>query len=79
MAKLGEICLINPKSCTLRDDTEVSFIPMTKVGEHGEFDASEIKNYSEKRKASQIFKMAIFYLRKLHLVWKMEKVQSPII
>ena len=46
MAKLGEVCLINPKSCTLRDDTEVSFIPMTKVGEHGEFDASEIKNYS---------------------------------
>ena len=50
MAKLGEICLINPKSCTLRDDTEVSFIPMTKVGEHGEFDASEIKNYSEVKK-----------------------------
>ena len=31
MAKLGEVCLINPKSCTLRDDTEVSFIPMTKL------------------------------------------------
>ena len=52
MAKLGEVCLINPKSCTLRDDTEVSFIPMTKVGEHGEFDASEIKNYSEVKKTS---------------------------
>ena len=50
MARLGEVCLINPKSCTLRDDTEVSFIPMTKVGEHGEFDASEIKNYSEVKK-----------------------------
>ena len=50
MVKLGEVCLINPKSCTLRDDTEVSFIPMTKVGEHGEFDASEIKNYSEVKK-----------------------------
>lgn len=50
MAKLGEVCLINPKSCTLKDDTEVSFIPMTKVGEHGEFDASEIKNYSEVKK-----------------------------
>jgi len=50
MAKLGEVCSINPKSCTLRDDTEVSFIPMTKVGEHGEFDASEIKNYSEVKK-----------------------------
>mgnify|MGYP005877899935 CR=1 FL=1 len=50
MEKLGEVCLINPKSCTLRDDTEVSFIPMTKVGEHGEFDASEIKNYSEVKK-----------------------------
>ena len=50
MAKLGEVCLIHPKSCTLRDDTEVSFIPMTKVGEHGEFDASEIKNYSEVKK-----------------------------
>ena len=50
MVKLGEVCLINPKSCTLRDDTEVSFIPMTKVGEHGEFDASEIKNYSGVKK-----------------------------
>ena len=50
MAKLGEVCLINPKSCTLKDDTEVSFIPMTKVGEHGEFDASEIKNYLEVKK-----------------------------
>ena len=30
--------------------TDVSFIPMTKVGEHGEFDASEIKNYSEVKK-----------------------------
>lgn len=50
MAKLGEVCVINPKGCTLRDDTVVSFIPMTKVGEHGEFDASEIKNYSEVKK-----------------------------
>ena len=50
MEKLGEVCLINPKSCTLRGDTGVSFIPMTKVGEHGEFDASEIKNYSEVKK-----------------------------
>ena len=50
MAKLGEVCLINPKSCALRDDTEVSFVPMTKVGECGEFDASEIKHYSEVKK-----------------------------
>ena len=50
MAKLGEVCLINPKSCALRDDTEVSFVPMTKVGERGEFDASEIKHYSEVKK-----------------------------
>ena len=50
MAKLGEVCTINPRSYALEDDIEVSFIPMTKVGEHGEFDASEIKNYSEVKK-----------------------------
>ena len=50
MAKLGEVCLINPKSYVLGDDTEVSFVPMTKVGEHGEFNASEIKNYAEVKK-----------------------------
>jgi type I restriction enzyme S subunit len=50
MAKLGEVCSINPRSYALEDDIEVSFIPMTKVGEHGEFDASEIKNYSEVKK-----------------------------
>lgn len=47
MAKLGEICTINPKGYSLSEDVEVSFVSMTKVGEHGEFDSSEIKKYSE--------------------------------
>ena len=50
MAKLKDICTINPKNVTLEDDLEVSFVPMPKVGEQGEFDSSEIKTYQEVKK-----------------------------
>ena len=50
MAKLKDICTINPKNVTLEDDLEVSFVPMPKVGEQGEFDPSEIKTYQEVKK-----------------------------
>lgn len=50
MARLGDICIINPKAPVLADDLEVSFVPMPKVGEQGEFDPSEIKEYREVKK-----------------------------
>ena len=55
MAKLGEICTINPKVYSLSEEVEVSFVSMTKVGEHGEFDSSEIKKYSEAKKGFTSF------------------------
>ncbi len=50
MVRLGDICIINPKAPVLADDLEVSFVPMPKVGEQGEFDPSEIKEYREVKK-----------------------------
>ena len=50
MARLEDICIINPKAPVLADDLEVSFVPMPKVGEQGEFDPSEIKEYREVKK-----------------------------
>ena len=50
MAKIKDICTINPKGITLEDDLEVSFVPMPKVGEQGEFDPSEIRTYREVKK-----------------------------
>ena len=50
MAKIKDICTINPKGITLEDDLEVSFVPMPRVGEQGEFDPSEIRTYREVKK-----------------------------
>ena len=50
MVKLKDICTINPKATILVDDLEVSFVPMPKVGEQGEFDPSEIRTYQEVKK-----------------------------
>lgn len=50
MAKLKEFCTINPKAPVLTDDLEVSFVPMPRVGEQGEFDPSEIKEYRKVKK-----------------------------
>ena len=50
MAKLKDFCTINPKAPVLADDIEVSFVPMPKVGEQGEFDPSEIREYQEVKK-----------------------------
>ena len=50
MAKLKDFCTINPKASVLADDLEVSFVPMPKVGEQGEFDPSESKEYREVKK-----------------------------
>ena len=50
MAKIKDICTINPKAPILADDVEVSFVPMPKVGEQGEFDPSETKAYQDVKK-----------------------------
>ena len=55
MVKLGDICVINPKSPVFEDDFFVSFVPMQKVGENGEFDASDMKKYSEVKKGFTYF------------------------
>ena len=54
--RLGEICVINPKAPALDDDINVSFVPMPKVGENGEFDPSEIKKYHEVKKGFTYFR-----------------------
>ena len=50
IVKLKDICTINPKAPVLVEDLEVSFVPMPKVGEQGEFDPSEIRTYQEVKK-----------------------------
>ena len=53
--KLKEICLLNPKPEHIDDSLPVSFVPMAKVGERGEFDPSEIKTYQEVKKGFTYF------------------------
>ena len=55
MAKLGDICIINPKTPVIDDNCTVSFVPMPRVGENGEFDASDIKMYHEVKKGFTYF------------------------
>ena len=56
MAKLGEVCEVNPKIEKYEDDFKVSFVPMPKVSETGEIDTSEVRNYSEVKKGFTGFK-----------------------
>lgn len=55
MAKLGDICIINPKSPGFDDTLAVSFVPMPRVGENGEFDPSETREYHEVKKGFTYF------------------------
>ena len=55
MARLKDVCTINPKSPGFQDDFAVSFVPMPKVGENGEFDPSEVKTYQEVKKGFTYF------------------------
>ena len=55
MARLGDICIINPKSPGFDDTLAVSFVPMPKVGENGEFDPSETRKYHEVKKGFTYF------------------------
>lgn len=56
MVKLGDVCTINPKSPGFQDELTVSFVPMPKIGENGEFDPSEIKTYQEVKKGFTYFR-----------------------
>lgn len=53
--KLKDICIINPKSPGFQDDLSVSFVPMSKIGEQGEFDPSEVRTYQEVKKGFTYF------------------------
>lgn len=55
MARLGDICIINPKSPGFDDTLAVSFVPMPKVGENGEFDPSETREYHKVKKGFTYF------------------------
>lgn len=55
MAKLKELCTINPKSPSLNDDFEVSFIPMQNVSEDGNIDYSITKKYIDVKKGFSNF------------------------
>ena len=50
-----DVCTINPKAPTLEDDLQVSFVPMPRVGENGEFDPSEIREYKDVKKGFTYF------------------------
>ena len=53
--RLGEVCIINPSMTSLSDDYEVSFVPMPKVSEDGEIDASTVKQFAEVKKGFTYF------------------------
>ena len=55
MARLGDICTINPRGKTFQDDFMVSFVAMQNVSEQGTVDASIIKHYGEVKKGFTYF------------------------
>lgn len=56
MAKLGDVCEINPKAEVISDDTEVSFIPMQNVTNDGKIDTSVIKKYNDVKRGFTNFR-----------------------
>lgn len=50
MARLGDVCIINPKGKSLDDDCDVSFVPMQSVSEDGTVDVTTIRKYGEVKK-----------------------------
>ena len=53
--RLKELCMINPKSPSLNDDFEVSFIPMQNISEEGDIDYSITKKYIDVKKGFSNF------------------------
>lgn len=56
MAKLGDVCFINPKGQLMDDDCEVSFVPMQSVSEDGAVDVNTIRKYGEVKKGFTNFR-----------------------
>lgn len=50
MARLGDVCFINPKGGVLEDNCDVSFIPMQNVSEDGTVDVTLIRKYGDVKK-----------------------------
>jgi len=50
MARLGDVCIINPKGKSLDDECDVSFVPMQSVSEDGTVDVTTIRKYGEVKK-----------------------------
>ena len=65
MARLGDVCLINPKPDLLEDTLQVSFVPMQKVSETGDIDVSEIKLFQEVKKGFTAFRDGDVLLAKI--------------
>ena len=65
MARLGDVCLINPKPDLLEDTLQVSFVPMQKVSETGDIDVSEIKLFWEVKKGFTAFRDGDVLLAKI--------------
>ena len=55
MERLGDVCIINPKVPPIDDSMLVSFVPMQRVGEEGEFDPSEQRTYADVKKGFTYF------------------------
>jgi type I restriction enzyme S subunit len=55
MARLGEVCIVNPKGKTLSDELEVSFVPMQNVSEDGNIDITITKKYCDVKKGFTTF------------------------
>ena len=47
MARLGDVCIINPKDKIEDSELEVSFVSMQRVSENGDIDSSETRKVSE--------------------------------
>lgn len=65
MARLWDVCLINPKPDLLDDTLQVSFVPMQKVSETGDIDVSEIKLFQEVKKGFTAFRDGDVLLEKV--------------
>ena len=79
MARLGDVCIINPKVPPIDDSMLVSFVPMQRVGEEGEFDPSELRTYADVKKDSPILRMLMYCLLRSHLAWKTAKAQLHVV
>lgn len=55
MARLGDVCIVNPKGKTLSDELEVSFVPMQNVSEDGNIDITITKKYCDVKKGFTTF------------------------